>query len=219
MKWLRGNVGYLDLRAFLDIARVRPKIESAMVLLSDMDAVIIDLRSLVRGGYPETVGFIAGYFFEEPVLLNRIVFPRTGTVDETWAISSESGPGLSDVPLFILTSEDVFSAGEAFTYGMQAQGRATIVGTGTKGGAHLTRSYRTEFGFDVFVPIGRAVNPVTGGNWEGAGVVPDVMVDEDDALDVALELARTAAAERIAGIRALVRLEGVRCGCHPSAGN
>ncbi len=196
VRWLSGNVGYLDLRAFLDLARVRPKIESAMTLLSDTDAVVIDLRNLVRGGYPDTVAFIAGYFFSEPTLLQRIVFPRSGRADETWAAPRAGGPDLSDVPLFILTSEDVFSAGEAFTYGLQAQGRATVVGTRTRGGAHLTRSYRIEPGFDVYVPIGRSVNPATGGTWEGTGVVPDVATDADGALDAALALARPAAEKR-----------------------
>lgn len=195
-KWLSGNVGYLDLRAFLDVARIRPKIESAMTFLSDTDAIVIDLRGFVRGGYPETVGFIAGYFFTEPTLLQRIVFPRSGRVDETWTVPRHSGPDFSDVPLFILTSKDVFSAAEAFTYGMQAQGRATIVGTTTKGGAHLTRGFRVGPGFDVYVPIGRSVNPVTGGSWEGVGVIPDVPTAADDALDAALELARAEAEER-----------------------
>jgi len=195
-KWLSGNVGYLDLRAFLDLARVRPKIESAMTFLSDTDAVIIDLRNLIRGGYPETVGFIAGYFFDTPTLLQRIVFPRSGNVDETWTAQRHAGPGLSDVPLFILTSKEVFSAAEAFTYGMQTQGRATVVGTATKGGAHLTRGFRVEPGFDVYVPVGRSVNPATEGNWEGVGVIPDVATSAEDALDVALGLARAAADER-----------------------
>jgi hypothetical protein len=196
VKWLSGNVGYIDLRAFLDLARVRPKIESAMTFLSDTDAIIIDLRSLVRGGYPETVGYIAGYFFDQPTLLQRIVFPRSGRVDETWTARSHGGPDLSDVPLFILTSEDVFSAAEAFTYGMQTQGRATVVGTSTMGGAHLTRGFRVEPGFDVYVPIGRSVNPVTGGNWEGVGVIPDVPTTAEGALGAALDLARTAADAR-----------------------
>jgi len=195
-KWLSGNIGYLDMRAFLDLARVRPKIESAMTFLADTDAIVIDLRSLARGGYPATVGFIAGYFFKEPTLLQRIVFPRSGSVEETWTVPSHSGPDLSDVPLFILTSEDVFSAAEAFTYGLQAQARATVVGTTTKGGAHLTRSFRVESGFDVYVPIGRSVNPVTGGSWEGVGVIPDEPTTADEALDVALDLARTAAEAR-----------------------
>jgi hypothetical protein len=196
VKWYSGNVGYVDLRAFLGLARVRPKVESAMTFLSDTDAIIIDLRSLVRGGYPETVGFIAGYFFDEPTLLQSIVFPRSGSVDETWSASRHAGPDFSNLPLFILTSEEVFSAAEAFAHGMQAHGRATVVGTTTMGGAHLTRGFRVEPGFDVYVPIGRAVDPVTGGNWEGVGVIPDVPTTTEEALDVALELARAAADAR-----------------------
>ena len=35
------------------------------------------------------------------------------------------------------------------------------------------------------VPFARSVNPVTGTNWQGAGVVPDVAVPEAEARDVA----------------------------------
>ena len=45
----------------------------------------------------------------------------------------------------------------------------------------------------VFIPTGRAINPVTGTNWEGTGVVPEKVVDADAAWTVALELAKAAA--------------------------
>jgi hypothetical protein len=35
------------------------------------------------------------------------------------------------------------------------------------------------------VPFARSVNPVTGANWQGTGVVPDIAVPEAEALDVA----------------------------------
>jgi C-terminal processing protease CtpA/Prc len=35
------------------------------------------------------------------------------------------------------------------------------------------------------VPIARSVNPVTGTNWEGTGVVPDVAVPAAEAHDIA----------------------------------
>ena len=41
----------------------------------------------------------------------------------------------------------------------------------------------------MFVPAGRAINPVTKTNWEGTGVKPDVAVAADEALDKAHELA------------------------------
>ena len=46
----------------------------------------------------------------------------------------------------------------------------------------------------MFVPTGRAVSPITGSNWEGTGVAPDVEVPAEQALDKARELAAKAAA-------------------------
>ncbi len=36
--------------------------------------------------------------------------------------------------------------------------------------------------FTCFIPIGRAINPISGTNWEGVGVIPDVACSEDVAL-------------------------------------
>jgi hypothetical protein len=38
---------------------------------------------------------------------------------------------------------------------------------------------------ELTLPAARSVNPVTGTNWEGTGVEPDVAVPADDALEVA----------------------------------
>ena len=40
------------------------------------------------------------------------------------------------------------------------------------------------------LPEARSVNPITGKDWEGVGVLPDVRVDAERALDEALKLAR-----------------------------
>ena len=37
----------------------------------------------------------------------------------------------------------------------------------------------------MFVPSGRAINPISKTNWEGTGVAPDVSVPADQALKVA----------------------------------
>ena len=34
-------------------------------------------------------------------------------------------------------------------------------------------------------PVARAINPVSGSNWEGAGVIPDIEVPASDAFPVA----------------------------------
>jgi hypothetical protein len=43
--------------------------------------------------------------------------------------------------------------------------------------------------FNVFVPIGRAINPITKTNWEGTGVTPDVSVTKEQALKTAQRMA------------------------------
>jgi C-terminal processing protease CtpA/Prc len=42
---------------------------------------------------------------------------------------------------------------------------------------------------ELRLPVARGINPVTGGNWEGTGVQPDIRVPAEEALDVALQAA------------------------------
>jgi C-terminal processing protease CtpA/Prc len=42
----------------------------------------------------------------------------------------------------------------------------------------------------AFIPVGRTFDPDTGKDWEGVGVLPDVEVPADQALDTALKLAK-----------------------------
>ena len=37
----------------------------------------------------------------------------------------------------------------------------------------------------MFMPTGQAINPITNSNWDGTGVVPDVKVPMEVALDTA----------------------------------
>jgi hypothetical protein len=46
-----------------------------------------------------------------------------------------------------------------------------------------------EGGFVLRVPFGRSIHPLTGTNWEGIGVVPDVDAPEEQALETAHRLA------------------------------
>ena len=77
---------------------------------------------------------------------------------------------------------------------LQTRKRATIVGETTGGGANPGRGFPLPYDLTVFVPTGRAINPITKTNWEGVGVKPDVPADASAALDVALRLARQAVA-------------------------
>jgi C-terminal processing protease CtpA/Prc len=85
----------------------------------------------------------------------------------------------------VLTSGETFSGGEEFCYNLQAQGRAQLIGETTGGGAHPTTVVPISATVAIAVPCARSVNPVTGTNWEGTGVVPDIVVPAAEAYDVA----------------------------------
>lgn len=182
---LDGNVGYLDVRRVAVPANAGPAIGAAMELVAGTYALIIDLRHN-GGGAPEGVVFWCSYLLDErPTHLNDIFHADTGETRQFWALPYVPGTRYPDRPVFVLTSGHTFSGGEDFAYTLQALGRATVVGETTGGGAHPTRGFPISAAVHIGIPFARSVNPVTGTNWQGTGVVPDVPADAERAYDVA----------------------------------
>ena len=182
---LDGNVGYLDVRRVAVPANAGPAIGAAMELVAGTYALIIDLRNN-GGGAPEGVVFWCSYLLDEqPTHLNDIFHADTGETRQFWALPYVPGTRYPDRPVFVLTSGRTFSGGEDFAYTLQALGRATVVGETTGGGAHPTRGFPISAAVHIGIPFARSVNPVTGTNWQGTGVVPDVPADAERAYDVA----------------------------------
>jgi hypothetical protein len=182
---LPGNIGYLDLRGFNPAAIGGEKATAAMTFLADCDAVIVDLRQN-GGGDPAMVQLIASYFFgTEPVHLNDLYFRPSDSTTQWWTLAYVPGRRMPTTDVYVLTSHRTFSAAEEFTYDLQNLKRATIVGEVTGGGAHPGDPERLSEHFMMFVPSGRAVNPVTKTDWEGTGVKPDVEVPAEKALKMA----------------------------------
>jgi hypothetical protein len=189
---LDGNVGVLDLRGFMPVEDGGETAIAAMNFLSTSDAIIIDLRQN-GGGDPEMVQLISSYFFDEPTHLNSLYWRADDRTDEFWTHEDVTGQRMGDVPLFVLTSRRTFSAAEEFTYNLKTQKRATIIGETTGGGAHPGDVHSLPGQLTVFMPEGRAINPITGTNWEGTGVEPDIETDANSAFEQAVQLALEAA--------------------------
>lgn len=190
---LAGNVGYLEIRSFdFDPASVDSALAAAMAFLGRTDALIVDVRRN-GGGEPEMVAAVCSYFLPADRLINRFYW-RPGHRWDEFRTRRPTGPWYGTTkPVYVLTSDGTFSAAEEFAYDVQTQRRGEIIGDTTGGGAHPGGMRRVTERFGVWVPSGRAVNPVTETNWEGVGVRPDVPVPASDAL-------------RTAHLRALERL-------------
>jgi hypothetical protein len=179
---LPGNIGYLDIHAFPPADAAAPKYAAAMSLLSDTKALIIDLRAN-HGGQPETVALLASYLFDERTHLNDIYLRDGNQTIEMWTQDTLAGPRYgSQRKVYLLTSEDTFSAGEDFAYALKNLKRATLIGKATGGGAHPGSPHRINKHFAMIVPSGRSISPITKTDWEGTGVMPDIEMDPEDTL-------------------------------------
>ena len=187
---LSNNIGLLEVRPILyPSVLVSDKFASAMTLVADAAALIIDLRNCV-GGSPDTVALICSYLFDsEPVHLNSMV-DRSGLESEqSWTLAQLPGRRFgSSKPVVVLTSATTFSGGEELAYDLQQIGRAKVVGEQTGGGANPREGYRVHDNLEVTIPVARPVNPTSGTNWELVGVTPDVVVPSEGALERAIRL-------------------------------
>lgn len=126
--------------------------------------------------------------------INSLYFRKGDTTTEFWTIPVKGSKYLNK-PLYVLTSGKTFSAGEEFTYDLQTQKKATIIGEVTGGGANPGDEVPLGNGFFAFIPTGRAINPITKTNWEGTGVKPDIATPAAEALKQAHILALKAIIE------------------------
>ncbi|MGB7063020.1 MAG: S41 family peptidase [Candidatus Zixiibacteriota bacterium] len=185
VKLLEGNIGYVDLRCFSGATDAGPTAIAAMNFLAYTDAIIFDVRQN-GGGSPSMIQLITSYFFPEPVHLNSFYIRKSDSTHQFWTQSHVQGPRMTDVDLYVLTSSYTFSGAEEFTYNLKNMERATIIGDTTGGGAHpIEVKPFQNLSIGMSLPFGRAVNPVTGTNWEGTGIAPHIAVPQEQALDVA----------------------------------
>lgn len=184
---LENNIGYLDLRVFAPIDMGGDTVIAAMNVLAHTDALIIDLRKN-GGGIGDMADLVASFLFDTERQ------PLTGTFDRpknelTQRFTQAYVPGDrfgADKPVYVLISPRTFSAAEALAYNLQALDRATIVGETSGGGAHPFEYLPVHEHFVLWSVTAKSINPLTNGNWQGVGVVPDVPVSAEDALETAL---------------------------------
>jgi len=182
---LDGNIGYIDFRVFCPVEWAGETAAAAMRFVSHTDALIFDLRKN-GGGSPEMVAFLCSYLFSDRTHLNDMYWRSPDTTDQFWTSAYVPGLRYLDKPVYVLVSSYTFSGAEEFTYNLKNLKRASVIGETTGGGAHPGGWTVVGEAFEIFVPVGRAINPISKDNWEGTGIAPDIAVPADEALTVAL---------------------------------
>lgn len=180
-----GNIGYIKLNNFFEPELGAETVAAAMNFIGNTDALIFDLREN-GGGDPAMVALICSYLFgEKSVHLNSLYWRESDKTEDFWTKPTVAGKKFLDKDIYVLTSNRTFSGAEEFSNNLKVLKRATIVGETTGGGANPGGMFRLTDHFGVFIPTGRAINPITKTNWEGTGVEPDVKVPKEEALKTA----------------------------------
>ena len=183
VKVLSGNIGYLKLSEINVSAKSLPTLFASVEFIARTKALILDLRN--NGGGGSEIGAVLESMFL-PKKATLLEFrTRTGL-----STTAETVPWLTqkkyENPLFILINKGTASAAEAFTFALQANKRATVVGQRSSGAAHMNSWYVVNDSLYVSVSTGAPTLPGTERSWEGRGIQPDYSVAEGEEIKFVL---------------------------------
>jgi YD repeat-containing protein len=184
---LPGNIAYVKFDMIHDDEEAQDIAAAALAFVARCEALIFDIRDNI-GGEWGVAELILGYLLPGGTVVSYM-YDRDGHRIGEHSIP-ESIPGRpfgGGVPVYVLTSSRTGSAAEGLAYTLKHLDRATIVGEVTRGAAHPSEEVVVNDYFRVSVPFLRSENVVTGTNWEGTGVIPQIEVQADRALEAALE--------------------------------
>lgn len=206
--WIAPGIAFLRINAFFRDPDQTAAVAKFMADHAEAEAIIFDIRTHRGGGLDQMDVIFPWLFAKETRLvtmaMRRSVEEEQGTpfgetpslrltsgtplevVREHWA-TPNADARLRDAKVYLLTSRRTGSAAEHFALAMKHTGRATLVGSNTAGANHFGGGVELTGRFGAFVPVGRTYDPVTGKDWEGDGVAPDVAVAPEAALEWVLK--------------------------------
>ncbi len=205
--WIAPGIAFVRFNVFPMDAAVTAEATKFMADHADAKAIIFDIRTHNGGGLDQMDVIFPWLFGKETRLVTmatrasvdaeggspiagipsmRMVKGDAGMVArEHWATPNDDAR-LRDAKVYVLTSGASASAAEHFALAMKHTRRGILVGAPTAGANHFGRGEDLGGGYRAFIPVGRTYDPVTGKDWEGEGVLPDIAVPPAEALERAL---------------------------------
>jgi C-terminal processing protease CtpA/Prc len=216
-QWIAPGIAFVRFNIFPMDPDVTEAARRFMEEHVDADTIIFDIRTHGGGGIDQ-MDVIFPYLFARETRLvametrASVASAGRGPIGERATMRTVAGPDgfvrrehiaiphprerrLNDARVFVLTSGFTGSAAEHFALAMKHSRRATLIGEATGGANHFGGVQPVGGGLAAFIPVGRTVDPVTGDDWEGDGVAPDVAVPAERALVEALVRSGVAAAD------------------------
>ena len=192
---LNSGIGYIKITNF---KRNTPELfKDAITYMENQHAkgIIFDLRGN-PGGYVSSVTDVISYLVPDNQLVVSYQYKGQSSTNYVTGNDSETPDHVVNLPFVVLCNKGTASAGEIFTstirdYRDSKLLNATIVGTNTYGKGIMQNTYYYFDGSSITMTVAY-YNPPSGVNYHGIGVVPDVIVENDDSdIDLQLDAAYT----------------------------
>lgn len=167
---LEDDIGYLQLVTFADGAGKSVRDEVERLSKEGAEGIVLDMRDNGGGLFDEAVD-VASVFIED----GNIVSYESRTEEDV--VYQAEGDAYEDIPLVVLVNGGTASASEIVTGALQDRGRAIVVGTTTYGKGSVQRLVPLLDGSALKLTTAAYFTP-DGGSIDGAGIDPDVEVDE-----------------------------------------
>jgi|GEM_PF-4755019 len=182
-----GNgCGLFRIDGFDDITVAAGHVLGAFAVLRGVDGLIVDVRGN-GGGALSCLTVIAEFVLGTGIEQLSTVRYRDRP-DRQWWTSGVLGAAQlpPDVPVAVLIGSGTYSSGEALAYHLRTRGRVRLFGQRTRGAADHVTPVRVTPSVVALIPEATPIDAVSGTNWEGAGVVPDVLCRPDETETAAM---------------------------------
>ncbi len=170
-----NSVGYIKITGF--DAQTPQQFADAVEDLTKKqgcDKLAIDLR-YNPGGELSSIVTVLDYILPEGPIVR--IFDANGNEVKTYHSESTE----LDIPMVVLVNGSTASAAELFTAAVRDYNKAQVVGTTTYGKGCMQTTTQLSDGSAVTITY-RMYNPPFSENYHGVGIVPDVIVELDEAL-------------------------------------
>lgn len=183
---LDDGCGLLRIDGFDDGSVAAGHVLGAFAVLAGVDGLILDLRAN-GGGALSTLTLTAEYVLGTGVEHLSTVRFRDRPERRWWTTGLLGRTRLpTDVPVAVLIGPGTYFSGEALAYHLHTRDRVRLFGHRTPGAADHVTPVRVTPSVVALIPEGTPTDAVSGTNWEGTGVGPDVECPADEAEAVAM---------------------------------
>ncbi|MDX2111501.1 MAG: S41 family peptidase [Verrucomicrobiota bacterium] len=173
------KLALVELRYFAqDVSKDLEK-ELTTLKQNGTEAIILDLRNNTGGVFGEALKMSQLFVNERGIVL------RTYNQQEKLRNFSSGNKEPFNFKLAILANGNTASASEVLVGALRDQKRAFVIGTKTYGKGVFEKTFELENHFRVKFITGAMFTP-TGVSWQGKGLAPDFLVEQDVATVTAL---------------------------------